>query len=105
MEQKPIDPVLKSLAYNFLSKIETFMRKEKHTRAKKKVICRNTGDIFESQTEAAEWIKANGLNMQDINRNSLRSTISLCCSFKIKSAGIGKDGKELVWRFYKHAEK
>ena len=55
-------------------------------------ICITTGKIFFTLKEAAEYY------------NASRSSISLCCQGKKKSAGKLPDGTKLVWRYvnYKH---
>ena len=52
----------------------------------KKVICLNTGEIFESQKEAQQ--------------KKHITSISKCCNNKAKSAGKTGSGIPLVWMFY-----
>lgn len=57
----------------------------------KKVICLNTGEIFNSIAEASEWV----------DKGKSRQNISTCCKKKMKSAGKHPETKEpLHWDYY-----
>lgn len=80
----------------FLEHPEVFSDKlaKMHQKVKKKVICLNTNDIFESQILAAQWA---GL------KNS--TPISRCCSGERKTAGRHpQTGERLQWSFYELKE-
>ena len=73
--------------------IESSIEKEKirirmkgNKNSSKKVICLNTGEIFESQKEAQQ--------------KKHITSISKCCNNKAKSAGKTGSGIPLVWMFY-----
>lgn len=62
------------------------MKGEENPRARK-VICTNTGEIFNYIKEAAK------------KYNVIDSSISACCKGKLKSAGKLPTGEKLVWRY------
>ena len=88
--------IKKSNQQFFLKHQEVFSDRlaKMHEKAKKKVICLNTNDIFESQLLAAKWA---GL------KNS--APISRCCAGERKTAGKHpQTGERLQWSFYELKE-
>ena len=88
--------IKKSNQQFFLKHQEAFSDRlaKMHEKAKKKVICLNTNDIFESQLLAAKWA---GL------KNS--APISRCCAGERKTAGKHpQTGERLQWSFYELKE-
>lgn len=66
-------------------------KKGKPSPKKKKVVCLNTGEIFDSATEAAE------------SCGKTRKGVGLCCSNKNMSCGRDTaTGKKLVWVYYEN---
>lgn len=63
-------------------------RKKATDKVKKKVICENTGIVYESIQAAA---RATGI---------VNSNIGACCNGRRKSAGKDKNNNKLIWRFY-----
>ena len=57
----------------------------------KKVICLNTGEIFNKIKDAVEDTKYN--NVSD-------SSISQCCNGEYKTSGTLNNGERLVWMYY-----
>lgn len=88
--------IKKSNQQFFLKHSEVFSARlaRMHEKTKKKVICLNTNDIFESQLLAAKWA---GL------KNS--APISRCCAGERKTAGKHpQTGERLQWSFYELKE-
>lgn len=88
--------IKKSNQHFFLKHPEVFSARlaRMHEKTKKKVICLNTNDIFESQLLAAKWA---GL------KNS--APISRCCAGERKTAGKHpQTGERLQWSFYELKE-
>lgn len=77
-----------SYQFAFYEEGKKYMLKElKNKRAPKKVICLNTGEIFNTTREAAEKM---GIQ---------QSGISLCCNGKRSYSGKLPDGTKLKWEF------
>lgn len=88
--------IKKSNQQFFLKHPEVFSARlaRMHEKTKKKVICLNTNDIFESQLLAAKWA---GL------KNS--APISRCCAGERKTVGKHpQTGERLQWSFYELKE-
>lgn len=57
------------------------------SKASKKTICLNTGEIFNSVREAGR------------KYNIVPTSITKCCRGEYKSAGKDKDGNKLIWKY------
>lgn len=69
------------------NEIKEILDKAEQMITAKKVICLNTGEIFENQSEA-------------IRKYTNASHISKCCKGKLKSSGKLEDGTRLKWMYY-----
>lgn len=71
------------------TQMNTKYREEKHTigdRAKYKVLCKETGDVFNSSYDASFWLMKNGYTCKSTNYKTISKSIRSCCAGKYKTS-------------------